>query len=175
MVGSGLLGAALSYGLSTLVVQGSAAMAAIRLVSSPSPRSTVSRFGRLHRRVQKWMAASRPLTGPQRAFAAVIGGSAVTVWATWASEPTCTESRLRHTAVWVSLWLSALGVVQGVILVSGLEVMTPPILAGGSVAALGLVAHSRFRRRRQTSPASTSSRRTSADFEVTSLSLPSFE
>lgn len=141
----GVAAGALAYGAATFLVEASAACAAAILVTSEpsesSDRWQLARRGRA--RIDRWMADRRPLHPAAVPGVAIVGGSAVTVWARHLGPGRATRAQHLRFGVAVAAGLAAFGAVQGGLVGLGVSISAPLLLAF-AVVSIGVAWVVRF-------------------------------
>lgn len=131
----GIAAGAITYGAATFVIEASAACAAAVLVTSePSDRWPLARRGRS--RIDRWMTDRRPVHPAAVPGVAIMGGSAVTVWARHLGRVRSTRAQHLRFGLAVAVGLSAFGAVQGGLVGLGVAISAPLLLAFAAATVL---------------------------------------
>lgn len=132
----GIAAGAITYGAVTFVIEAGAACAAAVLVTSePSDRWGLAHRGRT--RIDRWMTDRRPFHPVAVPGVAIMGGSAVTVWARHVGQVRPTRAQHLRFGLAIAAGLGAFGAIQGGLVGLGVSISAPLLLAF-AVASFGV-------------------------------------
>lgn len=144
--GDALVGAAV-YGGSTLIIEGTAALATADIFGSDISSKA---FGWINKKLIRFVPEEAKMTKTVEAGVALLGGSVVVMAAKQREEPERTKEQNRKYGLFTASWLAGVCAVQGAVMAEGISHPEPKTIGAALIAVGGVMAAAKWAKNRLT-------------------------